>query len=390
MSATNFSKKLFTLLNPTLLCLLSLPAQADPLKMSLIAPPAPPRPPYHKVENTPDVSSPGGISPAQIRQYYGFPANYLGAGEIIAIIDSGDDPNIEADLNVFSAQYGLPACTTANGCFTKLFSDGTQPAGDAGWAVETSLDVEWAHAIAPLAKIYLIESADAYSLYNALAYVAQLKPKPSVVSMSWGGGEFNGEQGYDSFYFQTLGIPAFAAAGDSGEGVWYPAASPYVTGVGGTQVTMDASGNYLSETAWSGSGGGISAYETEPAFQVSYVIPQAKGMRGVPDVTYNGSGGSAFAVYDSYGEGGWLQVAGTSAGTPQWAALAAIMMSAKKGYFGNFNGSLYSVARTGALFHDISTGTNGSCGYICTARSGFDYVSGVGSPQASNLINRFM
>jgi subtilase family serine protease len=379
------SKKVLSLLSPIALYLLSTQVLA---LTPPPPPPAPPHPPYHRVTTKADVT-PGGISPAQIRQAYGFPVNQLGAGETIAIIDAGDDPNIEADLNVFSAQYGLPACTTANGCFTKLFSDGSQPAPDASWAIETSLDVEWAHAIAPLAKIMLIESADAFSLYQAVSFAIQ--QKPSVISLSWGGGEFNGENFYDSFYFENSPVPIFAAAGDSGEGVWYPAASPYVVGVGGTQITFDSSGNYVSETAWSGSGGGVSAYEPEPAFQTAYVIPQATAKRGVPDVTYNGSGSSPFAVYDSYNEGGWMQVAGTSAGTPQWAALAAVMKSAKQGNFANFNASLYSVAReySLSLLHDITTGTNGTCGYYCTTRSGYDYVSGVGSPQATNLINRF-
>jgi subtilase family serine protease len=349
-----------------------------------------PRPPYI-LKSHHATLTPSGYSPAQIQQAYGFPSAYQGAGETIAILDAGDDPNIESDLGVFSAQFGLPACTTANGCFSKMFSDGSQPPGDPGWAVETSLDVEWAHAMAPQAKILLIESTDASSLYWAIPLA--IAQHASVISMSWGGGEFNTESSYDSYFFQngSANTPMFAAAGDSGAGVWYPASSPYVTGVGGTQLSVGANNNWSAETAWSGSGGGVSAYETEPAYQTSYVIARATGMRGVPDVTYNASDSSPVAVYDSYGEGGWVQVAGTSAGTPQWAALAADMMSAKNGRFNNFNASLYSVAREYnlSLLHDITTGVNGSCTYYCQARSGYDYVSGVGSPQAGNLINRF-
>jgi subtilase family serine protease len=356
------------------------------------APPIPksstPRPPYILMSHHATLT-PGGYSPAQVQKAYGFPANYQGAGETIAIIDSGDDPNIEADLNVFSAQYGLPACTTANGCFSKVFSDGSQPPGDSGWAIETSLDVEWAHAMAPQAKIMLVESEDASSLWWGVPFAASLHA--SVISMSWGGGEFNTETSFDSFFFQGINIPMFAAIGDSGAGVWYPASSPYITGVGGTQMNVDGNNNWGTEIAWNGSGGGVSAYETEPAFQTGYVIPQANGMRGTPDITYNGSGSTPYAVYDSYNEGGWLQVAGTSAGTPQWAALAADMMSAKKGKFNNFNASLYSVGReySLALVHDIVSGSNGSCSYYCATRGGYDYVSGMGSPQAGNLINRF-
>jgi subtilase family serine protease len=344
-----------------------------------------PRAPYHIMSKHATLT-PSGISPQQIIKAYGFPANYTGAGETIAIVDSGDDPNIESDLNTFSTQFGLPACTTANGCFTKMYADDTPPP-DSGWAVETSLDVEWAHAIAPQAKILLIESYNASDLWYAVTVAIQ--QKPSVISLSWGGGEFDTEYSFDQ-YFQS-NIPIFAASGDGGHGVWYPAASPYVIGVGATQITMDASGNYVSETAWSGSGGGVSAYEPEPAFQKGYVIPQAGGMRGVPDVSYNGSGSSPYAVYDSFDEGGWLQVAGTSAGTPQWAALAADMKAAKKGNFSNFNGSIYSVARqtNPMLFHFVPTGTNGTCGFDCTSRAGYNYITGLGTPYSAALINRF-
>jgi subtilase family serine protease len=344
-----------------------------------------PRAPYQVISKHATLT-PGGISPAQIRKAYGFPDNFTGAGETIALVEAGDDPNIESDLNTFSAQFGLPACTTANGCFSKVFADDTPPP-DSGWAIETSLDVEWAHAIAPQAKILVVEGYDASDLYFAV--IAAAKLNPSVMSLSWGGGEFSTETSFDQIFVGK--IPIFAASGDGGHGVWYPASSPYVIGVGATQISMDASGNYLSETAWNGSGGGVSAYEPEPAYQSSYVIPQAGGMRGEPDVSYNGSGGSPYAVYDSFNEGGWLEVAGTSAAAPQWAALAADMMAAKNGKFNNFNQSIYSVARetNPLLLHLISTGNNGSCGFICNSRTGYDYITGLGTPYASPLINRF-
>jgi subtilase family serine protease len=153
---------------------------------------------------------------------------------------------------------------------------------------------------------------------------------------------------------------------------------------------MGVNGNYISETAWIGSGGGVSIYENEPAYQTNYVIPQATGKRGVPDVAYNSSTNSPYNVYNSL-SGGWILVAGTSAAAPQWAALTADMMAAKKGKFNNFNGSIYSVAReySFALFQDITSGFNGNCGYWCYARPGYDYITGVGTPQATNLINRF-
>jgi subtilase family serine protease len=380
-------KRIFCSLSAIALCMLNMQAQATlpPLPPGVL-----PTAPYHVVPTHGGTSTPGGITPAQITTAYGLPAGFQGAGETIALIESGDDPNIEADLNTFSAQFGLPPCTTANGCFTKVFSDGSLPPQDANWGIETSLDVEWAHAIAPLAKIIVVESTNTSTLFNAVPFTIALRP--SVISMSWGNTEFNGETIYDSELFEGgANIPMFAATGDSGNGVWYPSSSPYVTAVGATQITIDSNGNYISETAWAGSGGGVSAFEKEPAFQTGYVIPQAKGMRGVPDVSYNGSSGTPYAVYDSFGQGGWMQVAGTSASTPQWAALVADMESAKQGRFNNINASIYSVARetNPLLINNILTGTNGSCTYYCQARSGYNYVTGLGTPKSGFLINRF-
>jgi subtilase family serine protease len=375
-----------------ILCIVSLMVpclQAYAKPLPTLPPGQVPTAPYHIVSKhatlAPQV---GGISPAQMRTAYGYPANFLGAGETIAIVDANDDPNIESDLATFNAQFGLPACTSANGCFTKAFSDGSQPSPDPNWAVEISLDVEWAHAMAPQAKILLIETQSPDTLYNGVAYAIALKP--SVISLSWGQGEWPQETEFDSF-FQASTVPIFAASGDGGHGVWYPASSPYVVGVGATQISIDSNGNYISESAWSGSGGGVSAYETEPAFQSNYVIAEANGMRGEPDVSYVGSTGSPFAVYDSYSQGGWLLIAGTSAGTPQWAALVADMKAAKNGNFAIFNQSIYSVARqtNPVLLNTISTGSNGSCGYYCNARSGYNYTTGLGTPMSSMLINRF-
>ena len=344
------------------------------------------KPPYH-IKYHHATLTPNGLSPAAVKKAYNFPAAYQGAGQVIAIVDVGDNPNIENDLNVFSTQFGLPACTTANGCLTKVFPSGTQPPADPGWVTEITLDVEWAHAIAPQAKIVLVEAADAgYGLYFAIQYAYQ-HTAATVISLSWGMGE-NSSEGQLDQYFAESPIPIVACTGDSGNGVWYPSVSPYVIAAGGTQITLDSNGNYVSETAWNGSGGGLSAYESEPAFQTKYVIPSSLQKRGVPDVSYNASGNTPYAVYDTY-NGGWIQMYGTSASAPQWAATIALMKQAKNGNFGNFNASLYSVARTSGLLNDITTGTNGSCGYYCQARSGYDYVTGLGSPQVTNLINRF-
>jgi subtilase family serine protease len=355
------------------------------------------RPPIH-LKGTNASRGPTGMSPAKTRKAYGFDqlANQ-GAGQTIAIVDAYDDPNIESDLGVFNSQFGLPACTTANGCFRKIYAQGSKPNTNAGWALEISLDVEWAHAIAPQANILLVEAAT-NSFANLLGAVdVAVANGASVVSMSWGGGEFSGETSYDS-HFSVSGVTFTASSGDSGNGVEYPAASPFLVGVGGTTLNVDSSGNYLSESAWSGSGGGISAVENEPSYQATFGIPNDPGgQRGVPDVSYDANPNTGFSVYDTVryqGQSGWFQVGGTSAGAPQWAALFAIANSIRvaggKATLTSAGGPIYTVAAGAgyaANYHDITSGTNGMCGTICTAVTGYDYVTGLGSPKANAVIN---
>jgi subtilase family serine protease len=355
----------------------------------------------HYTIHTETASSPAGpptsaLSPTQVRHAYGFDkiANQ-GAGQTIGIVDAYDDANAESDLGVFDTQYGLPACTSSNGCFRKVYSNGRKPVANANWAVEIALDVEWAHAIAPRATILLVE-APSNSLSDLIAGVdTAVRNGASTVSMSWTVGEFSGETALDN-HFASNGVTFLASAGDSGTGVAYPAASPDVVGVGGTSLTVDASGNYLGEKAWSGSGGGLSVYEREPSFQAQLLIPNdSRGYRGAPDVSYNGNPGTGFAIYDSIGisgYSGWFQVGGTSAGTPQWAALIAIANSSRaavrKANLSSMDTTLYSFAKTASAtdFHAVTQGTNGTCGTICTASVGYDYVTGLGTPQAAALI----
>jgi subtilase family serine protease len=338
--------------------------------------------------------------PSQIRHAYGFDqiANQ-GAGQTIGIVDAYDDANAEADLGVFSKKFGLPACTTANGCFLKTSETSRKPSGNASWAVETSLDLQWAHAIAPQAKIVLVE-ASTNSLSDLLSSVdVAVKHGASTVSMSWTSGEFSGERSLDN-HFVASGVTFVAASGDSGSGVNYPAASPDVIAVGGTSLALDVRGNYLSETAWSGSGGGQSVYEFEPLVQAQLPIPgDSRGVRGIPDVSYNANPGTGYAIYDSVGingASGWFQVGGTSAAAPQWAALIAIANSMRvanrKTHLASANGALYSAAKTSstANFHPVTAGVNGSCGQLCKAAVGYDYVTGLGTPQAAALIQAFV
>ena len=194
--------------------------------------------------------------------------------------------------------------------------------------------------------------------------------------MSWTVGEFSSESRQDN-HFVSTGVTFLAASGDAGTGTSYPASSPDVVGVGGTALTLDANGNYLNEVAWSGSGGGMSAYEREPLYQsLLGIANDGRGYRGAPDVSYNASPATGYAVYDSVpyeGGTGWFRIGGTSAGTPQWAAFLAIANSVRvanrKARLSGANTLLYSLAKSNAAsnFHGVNSGSNGPCGALCTA-----------------------
>jgi subtilase family serine protease len=315
------------------------------------------------------------MTPDEIKAIYHLPKT--GGKGTIVIVGAYDDPTIESDLNYFSKTFGLPACTSASGCFTKhKMSTTIKP--NTGWSGETSLDVEWAHAIAPDAKIMLVEATtqSGANLLKAVDYAASVKDA-SAISMSWGGGEFPEEVSLDPHFKSVSGAPFFASSGDNGSGASWPASSPYVIGVGGTSLSVSSSGTFLRETAWEGSGGGISAYEKEPAFQSSYSIPKAGGMRAIPDVSYDADPHSGFPIYRA---GKWQIVGGTSAGAPQWAAIAALGSVDIKSIYADKSGS-----DTAKYFRDITSGENGDCGYICIARAHYDYITGLGSPLTDNF-----
>jgi Subtilase family len=209
------------------------------------------------------TTAPTGYGPVQFQTAYALPSSTAGWGQTIAIVDAFDDPNAEADLATYSSTYGLPSCTTANGCFRKVDQTGgtRYPRADQGWALEISLDVQVAHAVCPNCKILLVE-AKTNSFSNLIAAEDYATAHADVVSNSWGGGEFSSEtgSGYDG-HFNHPGVPITVSSGDSGYGVGYPAASPYVTAVGGTRLTLNSNDTRSSETAWSGAGSGCSAYE---------------------------------------------------------------------------------------------------------------------------------
>ena len=346
------------------------------------------------VVGTPLVTTdtPTGYDPATIKKYLGLSGT--GSGQTIAIVVAYNAPNIAADLATFDSKFGLPAPKS----FKKVSQTGSTsvlPATDANWALETSLDVEWAHALAPLASILLVEakSSSLTDLSTAIDYAA--KSGASVISNSWGTvGEINGEALNDTHCKLTKAVCVFST-GDSGNPGGYPAYSPWVLAVGGTtmQLATDATGavSVASESAWSGSGGGSSIYEAKPDYQTGFGTGTG---RAIPDVSYDADPSTGFAVYDSTpfnGSSGWFQMGGTSAGAPQWAAILAaanqLRVAKRKTVLAAYATSapLYRaqtiIYKLTSGLADISTGpTNGTCD-LCSVSVGYDYVTGLGSPR---------
>jgi len=321
----------------------------------------------------PDAAlAPTGLSPATIKGVYNFPtSSTAGSGQTIAIVDAYDDPTAESDLGVFSSQFGLPACTTANGCFTKVDQNGgtSYPVVDGHWALEISLDIQWAHAIAPGAKILLVEAAT-NNFSDLLAAEDYAKAHAQYVSNSWGSPEFDGEQLFDSHFAQS-GVSFFVSAGDLGLPAEYPSASRNVISVGGTTLHFDGSGNFTAETGWSTGGGGCSAYEAPNLAQsnfAGYLQVNCNGKRATPDVSLDADPNSGVSVYDTTpydGSTGWFQVGGTSASSPMWAgrsADAGVVVDATYVYGKSIG------------YRDITVGNNGASCLV-----GYDLCSGRGS-----------
>jgi kumamolisin len=235
-------------------------------------------------------------------------------------------PTAENDLNVFSSQFRLPACTTANGCFKKVFASSSKPNSNCGWGQEAALDMEWAHAMAPLAKIVLVEAASSSftNLFTAVdVATAQVTTGggEGEVSMSWSGGEFSTESSNDS-HFQNTNVVYFASSGDTGGVNGYPSVSPYVVSAGGTTIHRNSTGAFTGETCRSGSGGGPSKYETKLSYQNIAGTNSTK--RSAPDFSFDADPNSGVSVYDStrcQGSSGWLVFGGTSVSSPSLAGI---------------------------------------------------------------------
>ena len=371
------------------------------------------------LKNSSSASDIQGFTPSQIKTAYGFStitfsngaATGDGAGQTIAIVDAFDAPYIQSDLGVFDGQFGLNAPPS----FKVVNESGGSklPATNPGWAGEISLDVEWAHAIAPAANILLVE-ANSASLTDLLAGVnyARHAPGVSAVSMSWGGSEFfsfngtefTGETQDDSFFTTPSGhggITFVASAGDGGSGarVQWPAVSPNVVSVGGTSLYTSADGTYSTEYSWIGTSGGNSAIEPTPAYQSGVDFA---GTRSSPDVAYVADPNTGVAVFDSLNDDGyvgWQVVGGTSAGAPQWAALIAI---ADQGRALSNLSALNGASQTLPILYSLygAPGTSGYAGYTSNfndvidpgdfydaAPPGYDQLTGLGSPKAVMIVD---
>jgi subtilase family serine protease len=334
------------------------------------------------------LATPSGYGPSSLQGAYKLPSSSAGSGQRVYIVDAYDDPNAESDLAAYRSQYGLPSCTTGNGCFKKLNQNGAtspMPAGNTGWAGEISLDLDMVSATCPNCGITLIEANDASdNLFTAVKEAVTLGAK--FVSMSWGGPESGSEPSYDSTYFQSSGVVYTASTGDSAyqAGVIYPATSPRVVAVGGTSLTQASNTRGWTETVWKtssteGTGSGCSSDETKPSWQ-GIISTSVCSHRADSDVSAVADPNTGVAVYQTYGGSGWAVYGGTSAAAPIIAstyALAGTPSSTTQ------PGSL-PYANTGALF-DVTSGNNGSCSpsVLCTAGAGWDGPTGLGTPDGT-------
>ncbi|POM23041.1 Serine-rich adhesin for platelets precursor [Actinomadura rubteroloni] len=321
-------------------------------------------------------AAPSGKSSADIQSAYGLPSG--GSGMTVAIVDAYDDPNAESDLATYRKQYGLPACTTANGCFRKVDQRGgtSYPRGDAGWSEEITLDLDAVSAACPNCKILLVEANDNNdpNMYAADDQAVKLGAK--LVSNSWSSPEDSSQSQYES-HWKVPGVLFAFATGDNGYngGTQYPASSTSTLAVGGTTLRSDSSTRGWSESVWSGAGSGCSAYRTQSSWQAKVGTGCAR--KANSDVSADADPQSGLAIYDTYSAPGWQQYGGTSLATPLITAMYALAGTPGA----NDNPASYPYAHTGQL-NDVTTGTNGTCGApMCAARAGWDGPTGLGTPK---------
>ena len=337
--------------------------------------------PWASTRPTCTVNPHPGMEPCQIQDAYRLPSSYAGSGATVAVVDAYNDPNAEADLGVYRSTYGLPACTTANGCFKKLNQSGVQgsypqsappPLPNQGsWDLEVSTDLDAVSATCPLCHIVLVEANDPSGAnLGAAENTAASQPGIVSISNSYGGGETTA---YNADYAHA-GVVVTASTGDNGYagGPQSPATDPGVVAVGGTQLVQDTSARGWAETVWSGAGSGCSAIEPEPSWQSASPVPWCS-KRSVADVSAL-AGSPGLTIYDTFnGWGGWRDIGGTSVASPIVAAVYALAAPTQPVSY------LYSHT---ASLNDITAGSNGSCSGTgaCTAETGYDGPTGLGTP----------
>ncbi len=325
------------------------------------------------------VGDDGAYSPAYLQSAYNAPIAH-GTGQTVAVVDAFDAPNAESDLATYRSEYGLPACTTANGCFKKIDQSGgtSYPPPNSSWEQEISLDIDMVSALCPKCKILLVEADDSFFDNLGAAVNKAVQLGANVVSNSYGGAEFSSELSADTAYYDHPGVAVLASTGDSGYGVNYPASSPDVIAVGGTSLLQatDTGTRDATESVWNGAGSGCSAYEAKPVWQTDTGCSN----RTVADVAAVADPNTGVWVYDS-DDGGWEVFGGTSAASPIVAGLYAL---AENGASSDELGS-YPYAHPTAL-NDVVSGTNGSCGgtYLCTGAVGYDGPTGLGTPNSAD------
>jgi len=314
---------------------------------------------------------PQGFGPTDLRSAY----KVTGSGSssyTIAIVDAYGYVNAEKDLATYRAQYGLPACTTANGCFKKVTQTGATtgyPAANTGWAQEQALDLDMASAMCPNCKILLVQTRDSYLNNLAAGVNAAYRLGAKAISNSYGGGE-TGTASYETAYNHP-GVAITVSSGDYGYGVQFPASSPHVTAVGGTSLSRSSSTRGWNETVWNGAGSGCSKVYAKPTWQKDALCAR----RTVADVSAVANPSTGVAVYGptSSSASGWMIFGGTSVAAPVIAGIYGVNGTADAS-----NASLY-----GSTSHfDVTSGTNGSCGgtYLCTGAVGYDGPTGLGTP----------
>jgi subtilase family serine protease len=322
-----------------------------------------------------EAAAPSGLAPADLQDAYKLPSSTAGSGQTVAIVDAYDAATAEEDLATYRSQFGLPACTTANGCFKKVDQNGgtSYPTGDAGWGQEISLDVDMVSAVCPSCNIVLVE-ADSASFEDLGTAVNTAAGMANVVSNSYGGSDA-ADSDYGQYYDHP-GVAMTVSSGDAGYGVEYPASSQYVTAVGGTSLSTASNSRGWDETAWDGAGSGCSDLNSAISGQAD--ADTGCTGRAVADVSAVADPATGVAVYDSTaadGQSGWLVFGGTSVAAPVIGGVYGLAGSGD-------NNTPY--AHTDALF-DVTSGSNGTCdtSQWCTARAGWDGPTGLGTPNGA-------